>query len=201
MLITPWFAVATGFVVAAGLWIYSPHAELRFPNGSGEEAPCKNAADCRIAPSPNPGTPAANSTLPIVAAPLKAAGKTAARRPRRVTLRVFWQDQGKFAMLVTLSGRHVPRAWRLAFVLPGDQIIAVEGAVWEPAGTYKGTVTWSPEDASSQTPGSGVSPWTKPGVSFVLVAAGAPITPTSCSFNGAACKFAFAVGQTTPSGT
>ena len=37
---TPWFAAATGFVVAAGLWIYSPHAELKFPSSAVGTVPC-----------------------------------------------------------------------------------------------------------------------------------------------------------------
>src|SRR5271169_558810 len=32
LLMTPWFAASTGFVIAAGLWVYSPHASIRFPS-------------------------------------------------------------------------------------------------------------------------------------------------------------------------
>jgi hypothetical protein len=208
LMVTPWFAVATGFVVAAGLWIYSPHAELRFPNGAGGEVPCMKAADCQIASTQNHGLPASSATLPITSA-VKSAGRIPTPRPRHVTYRVLWQSQGKIAILISLSGKHVPRAWRLAFALPGDEIIGVYGASWKPAGSYEGTVTWPAPDAPSQTLGPGADgsngtvPWAKAGASFVVVAAGAPTPPIDCSFNGASCKFFFAplpTGQTTPSG-
>jgi hypothetical protein len=198
-LITPWFAVATGFVVAAGLWIYSPHAELRFPNGAGGEVPCKKAADCPIAPTPNAGVPAANATQPITGTAVKSAGKISTRRPRRVTYRVLWQSQGKTAILISLPGRHVPHAWRLSFTLPGDVIIGVEGASWRPSSSHGGTVSWPAPEAPWQTLGpgggsdqSGHAPWDTAGVGFVVVATGATGTPQACSFNGAKCNFSVA---------
>jgi len=40
VIVAPWFAAATGLVVAAGLWIYSPHAELKFPPSAGGVVRC-----------------------------------------------------------------------------------------------------------------------------------------------------------------
>jgi hypothetical protein len=197
LMVTPWFAVATGFVVAAGLWIYSPHAELRFPNGAGGEVPCKKPADCQISSTQNHRVPASAATMPITSA-VKSAGRIPARRPRHVIYRVFWQSQGRFAMLISLSGKHVPRTWRLALALPGDDIIGVDGASWKPAGSDEGTVSWPAKNGQNST-----GPWVKAGTSFVVVAAGAPVTPIDCSFNGASCKFFFApppAGQSTLSG-
>lgn len=37
---TPWFAAGTGFVLAAGLWMYSPHARLQFPQAAPNAVPC-----------------------------------------------------------------------------------------------------------------------------------------------------------------
>jgi hypothetical protein len=208
LMVTPWFAVATGFVVAAGLWVYSPHAELRFPNGAVGEVPCKKPSDCQLPSTQNRGVPASSATLPITSA-VKSAGRIPTSRPRHLTYRVFWQSQGRFAMLISLSGKHVPRTWRLTFALPGDDIIGVDGAGWKATGSDEGTVTWPAADASGQTPGpagdgsSGTAPWAKAGAGFVVVAAGAPIAPIDCSFNGATCKFSFApaaAGQTTPTG-
>src|SRR5260370_20317743 len=36
LLVTPWFAASTGFVVAAGMWLYSPHARINFPPAIGK---------------------------------------------------------------------------------------------------------------------------------------------------------------------
>lgn len=210
MLITPWFAVATGFVVAAGMWIYSPHAELRFPNGSGGEVLCMKAADCRVTTPKNPGIPASAATLPITSA-VKSAGKMITHRPRHLTYRVLWQSQGKIAILISFSGKHIPRTWRLAFALPGDVIIGVEGASWQPSASYAGTVSWPAPEAPWQTLGpgdggdqNGRAPGDKAGAGFVVVASGVTGTPINCSFNGASCKFSFApatTDQTAPSGT
>jgi hypothetical protein len=209
LMVTPWFALATGFVVAAGLWVYSPHAELRFPIGAGGEVRCKTPSDCGISSTQNHGLPASAATSPIGGPAATSAGKLRIAR-RHLTYRVLWQYQGKFAMLVSLSGRRVPHTWRLDFAMPGDQIIRVDGAAWQPSGGSKITVTWPVADAQSQyTAGSGsgdqrgIAPWAKAGSSFVVVAAGVPTTPEYCSFNGARCTFSFAqsaAGQTAPGG-
>src|SRR6202035_1092864 len=42
LFVTPWFAAATGFVIAAGLWVYSPHTVLRFPNSEPGVSVCQS---------------------------------------------------------------------------------------------------------------------------------------------------------------
>jgi hypothetical protein len=202
MLITPWFAVATGFVVAAGMWIYSPHAELRFPNGLGGEVHCKKAADCHVTAPKNAGMPAAAATQQITPA-VTSAGKMNAHHPRRLTYRVLWQSQGKTAILISFAGRRVPQTWQLTFALPDDVIIGVEGASWRPSGSDRGTVSWPAPEAPWQTlgPGDGAdqtayAPWDKAGAGFVILATGATGRPIDCSFNGAACKFSVAPAAT-----
>jgi len=194
LMVTPWFAVATGLVVAAGVWMYSPHANLQFPNGRGGEQQCKPPA-CKNTPPSKVIVPNGAARLQI-----KSSGKIATGPgPREVTFRFLWQAQGKIFVLISVSGSRVPRAWRLAFALPGDQIIGVEGAGWQPSGTDAGVATWPVSHGAWQTVGLGGGGGQfgkdrsyKGGISFVVVATGAPVQPGGCLFNGATCKFSFA---------
>jgi hypothetical protein len=199
--VTPWFAAATGFVVAAGLWIYSPHADLQFPPSAVGRVPCA-ARGCGVTTGQGHGALATTKGQKI--APPKATrmsvaqsnldGGTAAAH-LKFGYRVLWQSQGKFGVLFTLSGKHVPRAWKLTFALPGDEIIEVTGAAWHPSGSYGGTASWpaagSPWQPAGPEAGSGdqTNVSLQPGISFLVVGAGTPVVPTSCSFNRASCTF------------
>jgi hypothetical protein len=196
LMVTPWFAAATGFVVAAGLWIYSPHAELKLPAVSNGGVPCR-AGDCAIAGAN--GNAATNGAGGQAVTPsVKSAGKLAAGsvgRRLKFGYRVLWQGQGRFGLLISVSGRRVPRSWHMAFALPGDTISAVEGATWSAWSSDGGLVSWpaanawqlaGPQDNGYQ---HDATTSVGPGDSFVVVGSGAQLVPTSCSFNGKTCKF------------
>jgi hypothetical protein len=194
LIVTPWFAAATGFVVAAGLWIYSPHAEFKLPAIAGGGVPC-HGAGCTAGPGHT--VPNSTSLMPITAG--KSAGKIARSAPSRLKFgyKVLWQSQGRFGLLISVSGRRIPQTWRLAFALRGDTIVAVYGARWRAAGSDGGTVTW-PLAASSR-PGAGPQDVTNqrdgvisqgPGDSFIVVATGPRLVPAGCAFNnGLTCSF------------
>jgi hypothetical protein len=201
LIVTPWFAAATGIVVAAGLWIYSPHAELTFPNGAVGAVPCKTP-DCGIGSQNGRGTPASAGMLPLTQSVKRAGGSSAGRaaaRRLKFGYRVLWQSQGQFSMLITVSGKRIPRSWRLAFAMPGDDITDVLGAGWQRSGSYGVTVIWPPADSSWQSSGQtgaggdqyGAGTSGEPGARFVVVGSGAPVAPTGCSFNGVSCKFSW----------
>jgi len=192
-MVTPWFAVATGFVVAAALWIYSPHAELNIPNPAIGETPCKTQG-CGIG-TPNNHAAAGGSLLPMTGSVGRMHPHPTAPR-LKLGYRVIWQSQGRFSMLITVSGTSVPHSWQLAFALPGDNITFVQGASWQPSGRYGAIVTW---------PASG-NPWqfggqshyvrdrhrsrtsAGHGDSFIISGAGVVVSPGSCSFNGRSCE-------------
>jgi hypothetical protein len=193
LMVTPWFAVATGFVVAAGLWIYSPHAELNIPNGAIGRTPCKFQG-CGIT-SPNNHAAAGGSLLPMTGSVDKFHPNPTAPR-LKLGYRVIRQSQGRFSLLITVSGTSVPHSWQLAFALPGDSITFVQGASWQPSGRYGAIVTWPALDNPWQLGGQSRDEHDRHrsrtsaenGDSFIISGVGVVVSPDSCSFNGRSCE-------------
>jgi hypothetical protein len=197
--VTPWFAAATGFVVAAGLLIYSPLPELRFPPSAVGTVPCA-VRGCGLTGGGAFGALATTKGQQIAPPSRMSVGQSeldsgTAAAHLTFGYRVLWQSQGKFGALLTVSGAHVPRAWKLTFAMPGDMIIEVTGAAWHSSGRYGGTASWPTAGSPSQSAGaeavSGVQSDASvhPGTSFLVVGFGAPVSPTGCSFNRVSCTF------------
>jgi hypothetical protein len=202
LLMTPWFAASAGFVVAASLWIYSPHPQLTFPaiaigkvpqvpshvdeQGVGSLA-IKSGE--RATQQHKPAAPAKTSTSDP--ASTAASGLTFGY----VVVRAA---PGHFELMVTITGKHPIKDWQLAFVLPGAHIQSVLGAHWEANGSDGFIFSPLAGDLSQQHGGPGDYgadhgyDGGKPGqfrVSFQVVASGAPVRPADCSFEGASCTF------------
>jgi hypothetical protein len=195
LLVTPWFAAATGFVVAVGLWISAPHAELKFPSAVGI-VPCQTAG-CgteagqgagrlaitggqQIHPARNRGGQAAQTD----------AGHRTAATGLTFGYLVLFSAQGKFEVQITVTGKHAPSSWHLAFAMPDDQISYVVGAAWQPDGRDAGTA--SPQDDPPGQWGGGdpAGQDGQRGISFTVFGQGAPpAMPTGCTFNKATCRF------------
>ncbi len=197
--VTPWFAAATGFVVAAGLLIYSPLPELRFPPSAVGTVPCA-VPGCGITGGSGAGALATTKGQKIpkstrMSLPQANLGGGALAAHLTFGYRVLWQSQGKFGVLITVSGTHVPLAWKLTFAMPGDMIIEITGAAWHSSGRYGGTASWPTAISPSQSAGaeavSGVQSdaRVRPGRSFLVVGVGAPVEPTGCLFNRVSCTF------------
>jgi hypothetical protein len=147
--VTPWFAAATGFVIAASLWIYSPHPQLTYPAIAIGKVPC-NQNGC--APSidgqgsrqltVNSGEPP--TQLPNSAKPA-GTGTRAQTRTAASGLTFGYVElpaaHGDFAVVVSVTGKRPITNWHLAFVLPGDHIQGVIGAHWQAAGSDGGTAS------------------------------------------------------------
>jgi hypothetical protein len=201
MVVAPWFAAATGLVVAAGLWIYSPHAELKFPDSAIGVLPCAGHG-CAAAAGHDPSVIATTTSQPDVSQGMPtAAAAVEAAGARRATLAgltfrysVLWQEQGKFTVLIRVTAKHAMHAWKLAFAMPGDDIGTVAGANWDASGsdggTASGTAGTSFGALPSQLPGD-LSTRSRRAISFIVIGQGAPVAPTGCSFNGVKCSFTF----------
>jgi hypothetical protein len=196
LLVTPWFAAGGGIVLAAGLWIYSPHTELKFP------ASAVNPAEVPCAPpgcGPGPGghangQPAASKRgmrMPHRHA-AAAGGQNLAVSDLRFRFTILWQRSGMFGAFVSVSGPNLPSSWRLTFQLPGARIGHVIGALWQPAAGGSGGTAYS---GTAGTPNGQAVPSNgqqsaKPGtITFLVLGTGSPGTPTGCMFNRASCTF------------
>jgi len=146
---TPWFAAATGSVIAASLWIYSPHPQLAFPAIAIGRVPCGSdncgsQVDRQGAPSltmnsGEPMAPSHNSAKPAGSG-TPSQGRTAASG-LTFSYVVRQAADGDFALTASVTGKHPITNWRLAFVLPGDHIKYVFGVHWQPAGSDGGTAS------------------------------------------------------------
>jgi len=193
LLVVPWFAAAAGFVVAVGLWISAPHAELRLPSAVGE-VPCQ-VTGCGTQAGQGAGNLTTTKGQPI-AHPKKAAGAKsgAGRRTAASGLTfayvVLWHQQGKFAVLITVRGKKALRSWKLAFTMPGDQITYVAGAAWQPSGEDGGTASVQADQPGQRGQGDGDGPdGSGHMISFTVFGQGTPAAPTGCTFDKATCTF------------
>jgi hypothetical protein len=196
LLVTPWFAAGAGIVLAAGLWIYSPHTELKFPAAAVDPAqvPCALSgcgsgsgmhAHGRLATS-RPGVRMRHRQAASAAAQNLAVSKL----KFRVT--VLWRRSDGFGAFVTVSGPDLPTAWRLTFDLPGARIQRVIGALWQPAASGPGGTAYSQtsgEPNGTGTPGDGDQAAAAGTISFLVFGTGSPGAPTGCVFNGFSCTF------------
>jgi hypothetical protein len=196
LLATPWFAAATGLVVAASLWIYAPHAELRFPPAASGAQPCL-VDGCSITPSTGGGALATTKGQAIVHS-AKSGRMVDGRAVAGLTFSydVLWRSHGKFGVMISVTGRHRPSEWKLTFAMPGDQITAVTGADWQPSGAGSGTASapsGSPDGAwpgtNHRDGGDQFAQDQRDGISFLVVGQGRHVVPRSCTFNGARCTF------------
>jgi hypothetical protein len=196
LLVTPWFAAAAGFVIAAGLWIISPHADLISASpaigtstaGPGDKGPGAGQGD-------GSGQPAPARSASTGPAKNKTGGGSGSTGEPRVTVRYYghaWSS-GKFFVLITLPESFANKHWALHFQLAGDQDIQAQNAIWTPSGQAAGSagkLTPVPghgqDDLHFGYPGSQLPR----GVNFSVYGTGSDIKPTNCTLNGKACLFA-----------
>jgi hypothetical protein len=208
LLVTPWFAAASGFVIAASLWIYSPHAQLQFPNNNNaiHLQPCHNG--CAPADSQNGSGSLASSGKHRLTDSQKS-GATGAGNPALSGLTFSYfvvpSPDGKFTIRISVTGKRAIKAWELFFVLPGDRIRGITGADWQRTSRNSGTASGEGGQAGQWTgdwqDGHGRSAGDHQlyGFTFLVSGTGRPVAPTSCRYDRQAC--AFRAGQQGLSGT
>ncbi len=207
---TPLFAAGAGFVLAAGLWIYSPHTDLRFPSANAPYGvpcttqQCEAGSGAGQEATTTPGERISHHSGHGRSA-LDAAGRHSATSGLTFTFVVAWQQNDGFQALITIRGKHVPSTWRLEFTMRGTHIRYVIGAQWlaSPGGDG-GTAFVSQRPAGGGGPGNGSGPAQgdvgngqnpggprRPGgmISLLVMGGGSPSTPTACVFNGSSCTF------------
>jgi hypothetical protein len=207
LLMTPWFAAATGFVIAASLWIYSPHPQLTFPAiaiGKVPRVPCDSSGCRSQADQQGAGSLAIKSGERATQQQKSAAPAKTSTRDRASTVASGFTfgyvaqrtANGNFWLTVTVAGKHPIKDWQLAFVLPGAHIQSVYGADWHAAGGDRGIASPFTGDPGQQhggprAPGDygqgGADDQLR--VFFTVLASGTPVGPADCSFDGASCTF------------
>ncbi|HKR68113.1 MAG TPA: hypothetical protein VJT16_04670 [Streptosporangiaceae bacterium] len=174
-LLTPWFAVSVGIVIATSLTLARPHPALTFP------AP--KTGRCAVASCSSPSAP------PAVPSP---AIKHGARLPVprsdanvRVTgVKVEYEvmsgpEHGFIAVIVVKSRRQLGD-WELSFSLPGASIDHVMWAEWRHRGADGIVVVGSP------------LPWGQSRdneARIIIFGTGRPERPTRCELDGGSCTF------------
>jgi len=203
LLVTPWFAAASGFVIAASLWIYVPHAHLQFPSGSAIQSQHCNK-DCAQASSGKDSGRLATSGKGQLTQPRKSAkragashrvvGNSPAVSGLTFSYSALPSQHGRFTIRISVVGQHAIKDWRLAFVLPGDRIRQVLGARWHRTRPDSGTVSGGSQPEQPNGNGQGDGSQSGPagqqyGFTFLVSGSGQPTRPMNCVYNGQRCTF------------
>jgi hypothetical protein len=203
LLVTPWFAAASGFVIAASLWIYSPHAALlQFPDNATRLQHCRSQGCTPGANGKGSGSLAAagkNRLKEPGKSGANSAGGTGQRARSAVSglnfsYLVLPSQDGKFTIRISVSGKREIKDWSLAFVLQGDKIRTVSGASWQrttrDSGTASGSGQALPWSGDGQRDG-GQSGGDRHlyGFTFLVSGVGPAVAPTDCLYNGQSCTF------------
>jgi hypothetical protein len=137
MALSPWFAAGAGVVIATGVLIYAPHANLNF-GGAIQVGHCSQALCGRAVPeggaSPMPVGPV-NSPAPSPHVTNALAGMT-------FSYQVVERNQFGFILLITIKAQHSLGNWSLSFVIPdATAVYVVAGAHWTQSGSDGGTAS------------------------------------------------------------
>jgi hypothetical protein len=201
LLVTPWFAAASGFVIAASLWIYVPHAHLQFPSSSAIQSQHCSKGCAQAGSGKDSGRLATSGKGQLTQ--LRKSGKRANHRGAgsrpavsglTFSYSVLPSQHGKFMIRISVISQQAIKDWRLAFVLRGDRIRQVWGARWHRTRPDSGTVTGGTQLAQQNGNGQGDGGQFGPdahqyGFTFTVSGSGQPTGPTHCVYNGQSCTF------------
>jgi len=203
LLVTPWFAAASGVVIAASLWIYAPHAHIEFPSGSAIQSSHCNKGCASTSGRKDTGQLAASGkgslpdsrksgtrsrpTHPVVRI------NRAALKGLTFSYYVLPSERG-FKLMISVVGQQAIKDWQLHFVLPGDRIRQVWDARWHRTSPDSGTVSGGSQTGqrNGNGPGDGDQPGAdhhQYGFTFVVSGSGQPTGPTDCLYDGQSCVF------------
>ena len=175
VLLTPWFAVSAGIVIATSLTLATPHPALTFP-------PSKTGR-CSVAGCSSPSAPPA-APSPAIKHQVRLPGPGSDAKVRLAGVKVEYElmsgPHHSFIAVIVIESRRRLGDWELRFALPGGSIDHVMWAKWQHEGTDGVVVTGSP------------LPWRGSDdnkARIVIFGAGRPKRPTSCELDGETCTF------------
>ncbi len=172
-MLTPWFAVSVGIVIATSLTLATPHPALTFPPPkSGRCA----AAGCVSPPA---------APVPAIKREVRLPGPASDANVRAAGVKVEYELLPKrphdgFMAVILVQGRHRLGTWQLRFSLPGASIQHIMWAKWQHDGQGGVVISGSP------------LPWPRSGdheARIVIFGTGTPRWPTGCQFDGGSCTF------------
>jgi hypothetical protein len=178
-MLTPWFAVSVGIVIATTLTLARPHPALTFP--PAVTGRCVKAACAKPSVSPSPPRPAIRQGV-ILPAPSHAANMRLA--PVTVEYELLTSVRGQFTAVIQIISRHSLGRWQLKFSLPHATVADVWWAKWQSDGRGGVTVAGSPAPWSVSADHSAADQ-----ARIVVVGTGTPGWPAGCRFDGASCRF------------
>jgi len=190
LLVSPWFAVGAGVVIATGAILYTPHANLNFNRAiqvhQCTQAECGQAVPEGGASLMPPGL-GGGEPIPSPSPPAPLAGMT-------FSYQVVQSSQDQFIMQITIHSTHSLGSWKLSFVIPGATAVYVPDARWQQSGSDDGgTVSnyYGGTDSAGYAPISGHQPAGNGGngdtVEFAVHGTGKASAPVHCLYNGNAC--------------
>ena len=172
-LLTPWFTVSLGIVIATSLTLATPHPALTFPPSNIDRCA---AAGCS-SPSPAAPSPAIKHEFRLTEPRSDANVRVAAVN---VEYLLMSGAHRSFIAVIVLVSRRSLGNWELRFTLPGAVVDHIMWARWRHDGEDGVIVTGSP------------LPWRGSGdkeARIVVFGTGAPGQPTGCELDGASCTF------------
>jgi hypothetical protein len=198
LVVSPWFAVGAGFVVAAGAFMYAPHAQLSFVNPLIARSPCK-AVNCRHDSTTAEGVagmPAGTGVGPVTPSPVPS--PTTQTTGLTFGFTVTSHTRSGFHMTLAVTGKKAIGDWTFSFVIPGATDVSVLDATPVSPVTVTPTASATPGGSSrttSPSPGTSASAAAAHGVDsadtlyLVVSGEGEAVAPADCTFDGVSCNF------------
>jgi hypothetical protein len=177
-MLTPWFAVSVGIVIATSLTVATPHAALTFP--PSQSGRCVDAGCASASPPASGPRPAIKHEVRLPATQPRAASVRARPVGVKLEYELLPRQYGYFMAVIVIVGREALGRWSLKFALPGAKIESIMWAGWKREGTDSVLVSGSP------------LPWPRSGANearIVVFGEGTPVGPASCFFDGGGCRF------------
>jgi hypothetical protein len=170
-MLTPWFAVSVGIVIAISLTLAAPHPALSFPPSKSGSCALVECGVVHPVPDGRHAAAKREDRLPSPAPEQSAVTVEYAEQP---------MHKGQFMAVIVIIGHHPLKHWTLEFAWPGAHISSIWWARWNLEGTDGFIVRGSP------------LPWPRSGANearIVIAGAGTPDRPSGCVFDSAPCTF------------